>query len=170
MRVHPGGRLIAGALLAGVVLVATLGGWGKALGDQGTATAELPAAVIASPSAIGEVRFPHAMHVEDVGIECSDCHHETNAGRLRLPHEEYFADFWIDCAQCHQERESAAVPQSCATCHHAAPVSNVDMTLSAKVVIHKSCWKCHEISTGREASGNCRFCHTGAGASAETGP
>ena len=26
-----------------------------------------------------DVCFPHAMHFDDLGIECGSCHHETNA-------------------------------------------------------------------------------------------
>jgi hypothetical protein len=27
------------------------------------------------------------------------------------------------------------------------------------VVIHRSCWECHEVGVGSEASSQCRFCH-----------
>jgi hypothetical protein len=33
--------------------------------------------------------------------------------------------------------------------------------LSPKVVIHQSCWECHEIGTGEDASRNCKTCHAG---------
>ena len=114
-----------------------------------------------SLSAVGEVRFPHSLHAEELGFDCSDCHHETNAPRLRMPHDEYFEDFWIDCRTCHRETDSVAVPQNCADCHHASPVSTADETLSAKVVVHRKCWECHDSGTGEEASQSCGFCHTG---------
>ncbi len=157
---------VAGVAIA-VVLAATA--WGDTAQEEGSA-APSAAAVITSSSPIGEVRFPHALHAEEIGVECAGCHHETNAARLRLPHEEYFADFWIDCAICHRETDTAAVPQSCGACHHAVPSSNADETLSAKVVIHQSCWSCHEIGTGREASANCRFCHRDGRLTDEGGP
>ena len=126
-----------------------------------------PVGEIVSPSVIGEVSFPHAFHVEELGFECSDCHHETDATRLNMPHEEYFEDFWIDCRTCHREAGPAAEPQSCARCHHASPVSTADETLSAKVVIHRSCWECHDSGTGEEASRGCGFCHAGPRSTAE---
>lgn len=112
---------------------------------------------IESPASVGAVVFPHLYHVEELGLECADCHHETSALALSSPHPEYFEDFWIDCESCHQGEE-VTQPQSCANCH--ANGSRVgDETLSAKVVIHRSCWACHEVGTGPEASGSCGFCH-----------
>lgn len=112
---------------------------------------------ITSSASVGAVVFPHLYHVDELGFECSDCHHETSAAALRIPHPEYFDDFWIDCESCHQG-EDLTQPQSCGNCH--APSSEVgDETLSAKVVIHRSCWECHEVGTGAEASSSCAFCH-----------
>ncbi len=122
------------------------------------------------PSAVGEVRFPHSLHAEELGFDCSDCHHETNATRLRMPHEEYFEDFWIDCRSCHRESESPAEPRNCDECHHASPTSNADETLSAKVVIHRSCWGCHDSGVGEEASRSCGFCHSDRRSSTGEGP
>ena len=137
-------------------------------------TAEEPtgreaAGEIVSPSVIGEVRFPHDFHFEELGFDCSDCHHETNATRLEMPHEEYFEDFWIDCRTCHREADTPSAPQSGAECHHASPVSTADETLSAKVVIHRSCWECHDSGTGEEASRGCGFCHAGPRSTVEEG-
>jgi len=128
-----------------------------------------PTGEIISPSAVGEVRFPHSLHAEELAVECSECHHETNAARLRMPHDEYFEDFWIDCRSCHQETGSAVAPRSCAACHHASPASTADETLSAKVVIHRSCWGCHDSGTGEEASRSCGFCHGDRQSPGETG-
>lgn len=111
------------------------------------------------PSTVGAVSFPHLMHVEDLELECADCHHETNAARLEMPHPEYFEDFWIDCGSCHQASAIAAAPQACSNCHHDSPVTVADETLSSKVVVHRSCWNCHEVSTGVEASKGCATCH-----------
>jgi hypothetical protein len=27
------------------------------------------------------------------------------------------------------------------------------------VILHKNCWKCHEVETGVEASESCELCH-----------
>ena len=95
---------------------------------------------------------------------------QPHAARLQMPHEEYFEDFWIDCRTCHRENGSPAAPQSCGVCHHASPVSTADETLSAKVVIHRSCWECHDSGTGEEASRSCGFCHAGPVSAGEVGP
>lgn len=118
--------------------------------------------VIVSPSCIGEVNFKHKFHIEEIEIECQQCHHETNAATLKFPHEKYFEDFWIDCKICHRENDKTILEaQSCSKCHHSQPAGIADETLSAKVVIHKSCWECHETGKGQEASENCNFCHSG---------
>ena len=116
--------------------------------------------IIKSPSSIGEVAFPHQFHYEDLELECQTCHHETNASTLQMPHEDYFDDFWIDCIICHKEDGSTvSEPQSCSNCHHDSPMNMADETLSAKVVVHKKCWECHELEKGEKASQSCLACH-----------
>lgn len=111
-------------------------------------------------SSVGDVVFPHKVHFNDMEIACESCHHETNARMLDIPHKEYFADFWIDCTTCHHPSEQPRQPTSCSACHHNL-VRCADETLSSKVVIHASCWECHEIGTGAEASAGCVSCHSG---------
>jgi hypothetical protein len=122
---------------------------------------EIPA-VITSLSSAGEAVFPHQKHVDELQIECTACHHETNAATLHFPHEDYFDDFWIDCKICHHEQGAVKLEaQACSNCHHTRPKDIADETLSAKVVIHKNCWQCHPTEKGAEASQNCKFCHSG---------
>lgn len=143
-----------------LLLIATMSVVG--LPEQKSRHEQIPA-VIKSPSAIGEVSFPHRYHIDELEIECSTCHHETNAVRLHFPHEDYFDDFWIDCTICHrQTADTQLMPQACSKCHHASPTNIADETLSSKVVIHKNCWSCHEAEKGEEASRSCSFCHVGA--------
>jgi hypothetical protein len=124
-------------------------------------TVEMPDEII-SPSSVGEVTFPHLFHYEDLEFECVECHHEINAAKLITPHDEYFSDFWIDCNICHNGNETARMEaQACSECHHTHPYGIADETLSAKVVIHKNCWECHEIETGIAASESCEMCHIG---------
>ena len=124
-------------------------------------TLEIPDELI-SPSSVGEVSFPHLFHIEDLEIECQECHHEINAAQLSTPHDEYFNDFWIDCNICHNGNESARMEaRACSDCHHTNPHDIADETLGAKVVIHKNCWNCHEVGTGIEASESCEMCHSG---------
>jgi hypothetical protein len=140
---------VAGSTLVSAGLAAT------ELGGFSTIDETVP------PSAASETRFPHSLHAEELEFECSECHHEIDAARLRMPHDSYFEDFWIDCRSCHRETDAPAEPQSCTNCHHASPVSTADETLSAKVVIHRACWGCHDSGTGQEASRGCSFCHPG---------
>ena len=104
--------------------------------------------------------FPHEKHAGEFGVECVKCHHETNAKPLAIPHMDYFNDLWINCGTCHHKAGAEALgPQSCSTCHHARNGDIADETLSAKVVIHKNCWSCHEVGTGAGASATCKTCH-----------
>jgi len=137
--------LITGFLAVGAVL---------AEGDQ------KPQEILFFESTIGEVVFPHQAHFEDLEIDCKTCHHEHNAAKLQIPHPEYFEDFWIKCGSCHHEIETPQVAQSCSSCHF-CPIDCADETLTVKVVIHKSCWQCHDGGTGQGASATCVFCHSG---------
>ncbi len=118
---------------------------------------------------LGDVSFPHELHYADLEFECESCHHETKATKLDIPHVEYFEDFWINCAICHRETAAAATPVACSGCHHDSPADIADETLSAKVVIHRSCWECHDVGRGPEASRSCGTCHTGHRRPAATG-
>ena len=111
---------------------------------------------------MGEITFRHQIHIKDLSIKCVDCHHQINAKRLNTPHPDYFGSSWINCKTCHDESEKIAQKAYvCSECHQTRPKDIVDETLSAKVVIHKQCWKCHEVSTGKEASKGCEKCHSG---------
>ncbi len=114
------------------------------------------------PSSVGEVVFHHQMHTRDLSIKCVECHHQINAKQLNTPHPDYFKSSWINCAICHNEagklKQSA---YSCSACHHANPGNIADETLSTKVVIHKQCWRCHQVGTGKDASKGCEKCHSG---------
>lgn len=145
------GALLPALLLAAVALAAL-------------AAAEAPPAgeapeTITWPTSVGEVVFDHRMHSEDFAADCVTCHHETHAARLEMPHPEYFEDFWIDCASCHGETAPSGEPRACSDCHHASPATIADETLSSKVVLHESCWQCHEVGRGQEASRGCAVCH-----------
>lgn len=126
-----------------------------------TATLEIPSE-ITIPSSVGEVIFRHQMHVSDLGIKCADCHHQINSKPLTTPHPGYFSSSWINCKTCHAESEKIVQkPYVCSECHRTSPKNIADETLSAKVVIHKQCWKCHEMGVGKEASKGCDKCHSG---------
>ena len=69
------------------------------------------------------------------------------------------ADSWVSCRDCHDETQNHSTYYGCAKCHHSNLENIADETLSAKVVVHKSCWKCHLSGTGVKASERCSFCH-----------
>jgi hypothetical protein len=109
---------------------------------------------------IRKADFPNEKHAGEFGVECVKCHHETNAKPLSIPHMDYFDDLWINCGTCHHKAGAEALgPQACSTCHHSQNGDVADETLSAKVVIHKNCWSCHEVGTGANASASCKTCH-----------
>lgn len=113
-------------------------------------------------ASVGEVIFLHQAHTKDRSIPCAGCHHQINAKKLHTPHPDYFKASRINCTICHDESGKAKQQvYSCSGCHGANPKNIADETLSAKVVIHKQCWKCHQVSTGKEASTSCQKCHTG---------
>jgi hypothetical protein len=119
--------------------------------------------VITFPSSVGEVIFPHQMHISTLGIKCIECHHQISAKTLVTPHPDYLKSSWINCAICHNSKLEKITPKAytCSECHHSNPTNIADETLSAKVVIHERCWSCHPVGVGKEASKNCQLCHSG---------
>lgn len=124
-------------------------------------TLEIPSEKIFSTSA-GEVIFRHQMHLKDLGIKCAECHHSMNAKKLKTPHPDYFKAPSIKCESCHDESEKIGQKAyTCSQCHGSGPKDIADETLSTKVVIHKRCWQCHPVGTGKDASTVCEKCHSG---------
>ena len=109
-------------------------------------------------SAVGEVVFQHQKHITERSLPCVQCHHQINAKKLDTPHPEYFKSSQVNCQVCHDDKNKAVY--SCSECHRSQPRNIADETLSAKVVIHQQCGKCHNVGTGKEASERCEFCHT----------
>lgn len=125
-------------------------------------TLDIPAEII-FPSSVGEVTFPHQMHISKLGMTCVECHHQISAKTLVTPHPDYLKSSWIDCAICHNNKSKTITSSAytCSECHHSNPSNIADETLSAKVVIHKKCWSCHQVGVGKEASKSCHLCHSG---------
>lgn len=108
----------------------------------------------------GAAKFSHFQHFEELEIACVECHHETNAGRLVTPHASYFEGLRVDCALCHERGgEERLAPLACVECHPKVADGAHDQLMSTKVVVHRTCWTCHDQGTGPEASENCLFCH-----------
>lgn len=112
--------------------------------------------VITFESSVGQVHFPHKVHQK---MGCQNCHHQIHAKDLLTPHEEYLTYSWVNCRDCHDETQNHSTYYGCAKCHHSNLENIADETLNAKVVVHKSCWKCHLSGTGVEASERCSYCH-----------
>ena len=108
-------------------------------------------------SSVGNVLFPHNVHMR---FGCVACHHQIHAMELDTPHPDYLTSSWINCQGCHDiDSGNKSKYYKCSDCHHSDPDDIADETLSSKVVIHKSCWKCHKSGTGAEASEGCSACH-----------
>jgi len=119
--------------------------------------AAMPPPDVVFESSVGDVTFPHARHLK---MGCQTCHHQIRAGSLQTPHPDYMDSTWIHCDTCHsEEAASGGAYYKCSLCHHSEPGNIADETLSAKVVTHKSCWKCHQSGTGPDASKGCGDCH-----------
>jgi uncharacterized CHY-type Zn-finger protein len=127
---------------------------------SGPAAPAIPAE-IGFASSVGDVKFPHQRHISEFGVQCADCHHQIDARPLKTPHPDYLSSSWINCGTCHTESGKAVQKAYvCSACHRTMPKNIADETLSAKVVIHKQCWKCHAVGTGKEASKGCEKCHS----------
>jgi len=161
-----GGRTVLVALLACVVFAV---GAAVAVGGGETTGAAAPTAgppeTVTFPSHVGEVLFPHAMHVEDLGIDCTDCHHPVTAPKLDTPHPETFEGCSVRCDTCHGRATSEPADHRCSTCHPATVDAAHDAIPSTKVALHRTCFTCHEVGTGPDASASCENCHSGPKAS-----
>ena len=108
-------------------------------------------------SSVGNVLFPHKVHMR---FGCKACHHQIHAKELDTPHPDYLTSSWINCQDCHGAgSKTTRNNYKCSDCHHSEPENIADETLSSKVVVHKSCWKCHKSGTGVKASEGCSTCH-----------
>ena len=124
-----------------------------------TVACSTPPAEPLPSTAMPKARFPHDEHVTLRHLECKECHHETNAHRLDTPHPEYLSGNGIECSVCHHGTDQPREPEACGDCHPVTPPSVADETLSAKVVIHETCWRCHPIGDQPNAQGVCLTCH-----------
>jgi len=111
-------------------------------------------------SPAGKVVLPHDVHVKKLKLKCVECHHQIRAKELDTPHPDYLTSSQVNCQTCHDlDSKTRKKYYKCSDCHHSDPDNIADETLSSKVVIHKSCWNCHEAGTGVQASEGCSNCH-----------
>ena len=124
--------------------------------DSPAAIPDIPGEITIE-SSVGNVLFPHKVHMR---FGCKACHHQIHAKELDTPHPDYLTSSWINCQDCHDAgSETTRNNYKCSDCHHSEPENIADETLSSKVVVHKSCWKCHKSGTGVKASEGCSTCH-----------
>ena len=115
---------------------------------------------ISMESSFGIVELPHKVHVKDVKLKCVVCHHQIHATELDTPHPDFLTSSRANCQTCHEPNSATSKKYyKCSLCHHSDLDDIADETLSAKVVVHKSCWKCHVTGTGVQASESCTDCH-----------
>lgn len=60
---------------------------------------------------VDRIIFPHALHVEDMGMECGDCHEDVETS-TRLTHD--LLPVMDQCLACH---DGDTAPEECALCH-----------------------------------------------------
>ena len=131
----------------------------EAPSDSPAVVSDLPDE-ITMESSVGRVVLPHDIHVKDKKLKCVVCHHQIHAAELDTPHPDYLDSSGSNCQTCHgTNSETRKKYYKCSKCHHSDPDDISDETLSSKVVIHESCWNCHEQGTGAEASKGCSDCH-----------
>jgi len=106
-----------------------------------------------------EVRFPHALHVEDVGIQCTKCHspdkHKmrivTKSECMSCHHESRD----IDCGQCHKPNKALYEGKVKPDGVSPAP----DVMAEAGI----ACTDCHDLKEGTQTvltvRGKCVECH-----------
>jgi hypothetical protein len=141
--------------------------WASALAIAATllagCSAESSASGVPEASVIPRAVFPHDDHVTRFGLKCRQCHHETDARVLQTPHPNYLSGNGVQCGTCHHSSSEPHRAQGCSNCHPVTPGDAADETLSAKVVIHETCWRCHQVARGAAASRTCSGCHAGRG-------
>lgn len=156
-------RYVPIAVTVAVLLVGALIGY-----VMPTADAAAPARVVLDNSG-GRVIFTHAVHADDYGYECADCHHDGVEDENATP---------ISCGSCHPksfDEEYAKNHQKmfpseeyCLRCHDEDPASGVtedtrpdkDMMLTRADAFHGQCMDCHKAEdAGPYDEDSCYTCH-----------
>ncbi len=106
-----------------------------------------------------EVRFPHSLHVRDVGIQCTKCH-SPDKHKMRIVTKS-------ECMACHHESRDI----DCGQCHkphkalYEGKVKPAGVSPSPDVMAEAGlgCTECHELKKGTQTvltvQGKCVGCH-----------
>jgi len=98
------------------------------------------------------VDFPHLLHFDDAGIECSDCHHRFKGGENIVDESELEEDGeGIKCSACHKNETGFRFKP------------DLDPTKrNLQQAYHRMCTGCHrQVSKDKKQSGpvTCGECH-----------
>jgi hypothetical protein len=132
----------------------------------------IPPAVQDAPTRVvldnsgGRVIFNHLTHVDDYGLECSDCHHD-DIGQ----------DTPIACGNCHpaafdkkfkaEHMKNFKSDEACLRCHDEKPTGplseedrpDIESIPTRSEAFHKQCMSCHEDMGGPYGEDSCYECH-----------
>ncbi|MGZ8449468.1 MAG: cytochrome c3 family protein [Candidatus Deferrimicrobiaceae bacterium] len=107
-----------------------------------------------------EVRFPHSLHVQDVGIQCTKCH-SPDKHKMRIVTKS-------ECMSCHHESRDI----DCGHCHKAHKAlyegkvkpSGVSAAPDVMAQAGVKCTDCHELKKGAQTvltvKAKCEECHS----------
>jgi hypothetical protein len=107
-----------------------------------------------------EVRFPHSLHVQDVGIQCTKCH-SPDKHKMRIVTKS-------ECMSCHHESRDI----DCGQCHKASKALYEGKVKTVGVPAHPDvmaeaglkCTDCHDLKKGAQTvltvKAKCEECHS----------
>ena len=102
----------------------------------------------------GPVTFTHRKHINEYGIGCADCHHDSS----HEPIVAYSPDEFFNCADCHLEEGLIRGPIA------ENETSIDDLLIHRANVLHMRCIGCHKKANAKQhvvrAPEACRICHT----------
>lgn len=120
----------------------------------------------------GRVVFSHMVHAEDYGLECTECHHDSDGGMAENERPE-------SCSVCHPasydgrwvawHQTQFKDKRKCLRCHVKDPSGGVSPeerpdlgTLPTQTeAFHEQCMGCHEDMGGPAGENTCKACHAG---------
>lgn len=130
------------------------------------ATEKTTPARVVMDNAGGRVIFSHKFHIEDYGLECTDCHHD-----------DIEAETYLACGSCHPSEFNEAFrtdhperfpdDEACLRCHYDTPTETLsdddrpdtDFIPLRADAFHTQCMSCHEENGGPYGDDSCNDCH-----------
>ena len=147
--------------LVAALLVVAVAGFLLPEGKQ-----DVPARIVLDNTG-GRVIFTHQVHVEDYGLDCTDCHHD-DIGQDRP----------LACGTCHpaafdkkfraEHQKAFPSDEACLRCHSEVPKGELapedrpdtDFMPTRADAFHQQCQSCHEdMGSGPYGKDACYQCH-----------